>query len=122
SSLRGWAMLSALFFMTGPLCIKEREFLAGLSPQTLFWLRVSGAIIFLLGLYYDVYSAGPPLKFAVQAFAASLLFFGGVGKFNLPAILGVHGLDWLALPLRIFWVVWVKNAFNLIGGLDGPAA
>src|SRR5262249_60335383 len=101
SSLRGWAMLSALFFMTGPLCIKEQEFLAGLAPQTLLWLLVSGAIIFLLGLYDDVYSAGPPLKFAVQAFAASLLFFGGVGKFNLPAILGVHGLYWLAVAAHV---------------------
>lgn len=120
--LGGVAIFISFVFVTGLLSIKEQEFLAGLAPQTLLWLLVSGAIIFLLGLYDDVYSAGPPLKFAVQAFAASLLFFGGVGKFNLPAILGVHGLDWLALPLTIFWVLWITNAFNLIDGLDGLAA
>jgi UDP-GlcNAc:undecaprenyl-phosphate GlcNAc-1-phosphate transferase len=120
--LGGVAIFISFLLVTGLLSTNAHEFLASLAPRTLLWLLVSGSIVFLLGLYDDVYSAGPPVKFALQAFAASLLFFGGVGRFNLAAILGVHGLEWLALPLTIFWVLWITNAFNLIDGLDGLAA
>jgi UDP-GlcNAc:undecaprenyl-phosphate GlcNAc-1-phosphate transferase len=120
--LGGVAIFISFVTVTSLLTATSHEVWPGFAPRTLAWLLIPGAMVFLLGLYDDIYSARPSLKFAVQALAASLLFFGGVGRFNLPAILGLPGLEWLALPLTILWVLWITNAFNLIDGLDGLAA
>ena len=120
--LGGVAIFISFVAVTSLLTATSHELWVGFAPRTLAWLLVPGAMVFLLGLYDDIYSARPSLKFAVQALAASMLFFGGVGRFNLPAILGLPTLEWLALPLTILWVLWITNAFNLIDGLDGLAA
>src|SRR5579862_3939369 len=91
-----------------------RMFLTILSPAS---------VVFMLGVYDDLYTAGPYLKFAVQAVAASMLFAGGLRILNLPVLFGEHQLPWfIALPLTILWVLAITNAFNLIDGLDGLAA
>lgn len=120
--LGGVAIFISFVTVTAMLTMTSQQLLTGFTTQTLPWLIVPAVIVFLLGLYDDVYSARPSLKFAVQALAASVLFFGGVGRFNLPVILGLPELEWLALPLTILWVLWITNAFNLIDGLDGLAA
>ena len=80
-------------------------------------------MVFLLGVYDDLYSVGPYVKFAVQAIAASMLFMGGLRILNIPVLFGNHQLPWfLGLPLTILWVLAITNAFNLIDGLDGLAA
>jgi UDP-GlcNAc:undecaprenyl-phosphate GlcNAc-1-phosphate transferase len=94
----------------------------GLHPRTSFYMLLPGALIFLSGLYDDVYSAKPRVKIAFQATAGAMLYAAGVGKFGLPSLLGLDNLAWLSLPLTIFWVLWITNAFNLIDGLDGLAA
>lgn len=79
--------------------------------------------IFLLGLYDDIYGAGPYLKFAVQALAAAALFAGGLRILDVPVLFGTYKLPWfVGLPLTILWVLAITNAFNLIDGLDGLAA
>jgi UDP-GlcNAc:undecaprenyl-phosphate GlcNAc-1-phosphate transferase len=118
----GVAIFVSFVTVTSLLITTSHELWVGFGSRTLVWLLVPAAVVFLLGLYDDIYSARPSLKFAVQALAASLLYFGGVGRFNLPAILGLSGFEWLALPLTILWVLWITNAFNLIDGLDGLAA
>ena len=93
----------------------------GVPAGELLKILAPGSLIFLLGLYDDLYSVTPRVKFAVQALAAALLYAEGIGKFELPVLLGFD-LTWLSLPLTIFWVLWITNAFNLIDGLDGLAA
>src|SRR6185503_1643008 len=93
-----------------------------IKPRTVLAILIPGAMIFLLGLYDDIYSVKPRVKFAVQAAAALMLYYFGIGKFDLPALVGLRGLEWLSLPLTIVWVLWITNAFNLIDGLDGLAA
>lgn len=93
-----------------------------LHPRTIFYMLLPGALIFLSGLYDDVYSAKPRVKIAFQAVAGAMLYVAGVGKFGLPSLLGLNDLEWLSLPLTIFWVLWITNAINLIDGLDGLAA
>jgi len=96
--------------------------LMGLVPATLLRIYVPACLIFCLGIYDDVHGAGPYLKFAIQAVAATMLFAGGMRILDLP-VLGAHGLPWfLGLPLTVLWVVAITNAFNLIDGLDGLAA
>jgi len=91
--------------------------------RTILTMLVSGALVFLLGVYDDLRSAGPWVKFVVQGVAATLLFVGGLRVLDLPVLFANHHFPWfLSLPLTILWVVAITNAFNLIDGLDGLAA
>ena len=111
-SLALWLVLALIFPRLG----------AGVVPATLLRIYLPACLIFCLGIYDDLYGAGPYLKFAVQAIAASMLFAGGMRVLDLPLIFP-HTLPWfVGLPLTVLWVVAVTNAFNLIDGLDGLAA
>jgi UDP-GlcNAc:undecaprenyl-phosphate/decaprenyl-phosphate GlcNAc-1-phosphate transferase len=91
--------------------------------KNLLTIFVPGTLIFLLGIYDDIYSVGPYTKFAVQAVAACMLFAGGLRILDLPVLFGSHHFGWtLGLPITILWVIGITNAFNLIDGLDGLAA
>jgi UDP-GlcNAc:undecaprenyl-phosphate GlcNAc-1-phosphate transferase len=93
------------------------------SLKTLLTILVPASIVFLLGVYDDLYSAGPYIKFAVQSLAATMLFLGGLRILNIPVLFGEHQLPWfVGLPFTILWVLAITNAFNLIDGLDGLAA
>ena len=95
----------------------------GLSAQPLLTILPPALLIFLLGIYDDMCGASPYLKFSVQAIAGSLLFAGGLRILDLPLLFGAHQFSWfVGLPLTIFWVMAITNAFNLIDGLDGLAA
>jgi UDP-GlcNAc:undecaprenyl-phosphate GlcNAc-1-phosphate transferase len=112
-SLSAWLALSLVF----------PRLLDGLSPATILRIYAPACLIFCLGIYDDLRGAGPYLKFAVQAIAATMLFAGGMRVLDLPVVFGVHSLPWfVGLPLTVLWVVAVTNAFNLIDGLDGLAA
>jgi len=96
---------------------------SAVSLKTLLTILVPAFLVFLLGVYDDLYSVGPYVKFAVQALAATMLFLGGLRILNIPVLFGNHQLPWfLGLPLTILWVLAITNAFNLIDGLDGLAA
>jgi UDP-GlcNAc:undecaprenyl-phosphate/decaprenyl-phosphate GlcNAc-1-phosphate transferase len=80
-------------------------------------------IIFLLGLYDDLHSIGPYWKLCVEAVAAVFLYLGGFGIHQLDLFSAGHILQAaVGLPLTVFWVLLITNAFNLIDGLDGLAA
>ena len=86
-------------------------------------ILVPASIVFLLGVYDDLYPVGPYVKFAVQSVAATMLFMGGLRILNIPVLFGEHQLPWfVGLPFTILWVLAITNAFNLIDGLDGLAA
>jgi UDP-GlcNAc:undecaprenyl-phosphate/decaprenyl-phosphate GlcNAc-1-phosphate transferase len=90
-----------------------------------FSLKIMGpaSIVFLLGLVDDLFGLNAYLKFAVQAGAATLLYFNGLGISRLSVLGGDGRVEWfIGLPLTILWVLWITNAFNLIDGLDGLAA
>jgi UDP-GlcNAc:undecaprenyl-phosphate GlcNAc-1-phosphate transferase len=93
-----------------------------LSRRTIVCILAPATLVFLLGLYDDFRPVKPYVKFIVQAAAATLLFFGGLGVFQLPLLFGSYNFGWLALPLTILWVLWITNAFNLLDGVDGLAA
>jgi UDP-GlcNAc:undecaprenyl-phosphate GlcNAc-1-phosphate transferase len=93
-----------------------------LFPLTLKILGPA-TIIFLLGLIDDFRGLNAYTKFAVQAGAAALLFWNGLGISRLSILARHPHLGWLVgLPLTILWVLWITNAFNLIDGLDGLSA
>jgi UDP-GlcNAc:undecaprenyl-phosphate/decaprenyl-phosphate GlcNAc-1-phosphate transferase len=93
-----------------------------MSARTLACILGPATLVFLLGLYDDIRPLKPIVKFLVEAIAATILFFGGFGVFQLPLFFGSNSFGWAALPLTIVWVLWITNAFNLLDGLDGLAA
>ncbi|MFZ0416774.1 MAG: MraY family glycosyltransferase [Candidatus Sulfotelmatobacter sp.] len=96
---------------------------SALSLKTILTILVPASIVFLLGVYDDLYPVGPYVKFAVQSVAATMLFMGGLRILNIPVLFGEHQLPWfVGLPFTILWVLAITNAFNLIDGLDGLAA
>jgi UDP-GlcNAc:undecaprenyl-phosphate/decaprenyl-phosphate GlcNAc-1-phosphate transferase len=93
------------------------------SLNTLLTILAPACLVFLLGVYDDLYTVGPYVKFAVQALAATMLFMGGLRILNIPVLFGAHELPWyVGLLFTILWVLAITNAFNLIDGLDGLAA
>jgi UDP-GlcNAc:undecaprenyl-phosphate GlcNAc-1-phosphate transferase len=94
-----------------------------LSIETVVGLLGPATLIFLTGLYDDLWGLGPYTKFSFQVLAAVLLYFAGFGIHNVDLLFPWHAVrGFVALPLTIFWVVLITNAFNLIDGLDGLAA
>jgi UDP-GlcNAc:undecaprenyl-phosphate GlcNAc-1-phosphate transferase len=91
------------------------------SVRALLGILLPACIVFLLGVYDDVRPLGARSKIVVQSIAATALYFSGFGIhfpgtfFSLPTVA-------LGLPLTVFWVLLITNAFNLIDGLDGLAA
>ena len=94
-----------------------------LSLRPLLTMLPPALLIFFLGVYDDTRGASAYLKFLVQAVAGAMLFAGGMRILDLPLLFGARQFSSLVgLPLTIFWVMAITNAFNLIDGLDGLAA
>jgi UDP-GlcNAc:undecaprenyl-phosphate/decaprenyl-phosphate GlcNAc-1-phosphate transferase len=94
-----------------------------LSFTSVLKLLCPASLIFLLGLYDDLRGVSPATKFFVQTVAATLLFWGGYGVHRFDLFSSGQTLQsFVGLPLTIFWVLLITNAFNLIDGLDGLAA
>lgn len=73
---------------------------------------VCGAFVFGLGFFDDIVHIKPYTKLVGQIIIASLLLTFGVGIKVIPYPL-------IAMPLTIFWIVAVMNAFNLLDNMDG---
>ncbi len=91
--------------------------------RALLGILLPASMVFLLGVYDDVRPLGARSKIAVQAIAATALYLSGFGiHFPSTFLAGHFSAQGLGLPLTIFWVLLITNAFNLIDGLDGLAA
>ncbi|MET0499013.1 MAG: XrtA system polysaccharide deacetylase [Steroidobacteraceae bacterium] len=78
-----------------------------------------GAIsILVLGIYDDLRSIRAPAKLLLQVLIAAGMWGAGL---RIEDLGGTH-LGLLSLPVTVFWLVGVTNAFNLIDGLDGLSA
>jgi UDP-GlcNAc:undecaprenyl-phosphate/decaprenyl-phosphate GlcNAc-1-phosphate transferase len=78
-------------------------------------------IIFLIGAKDDIESISPYKKlYGELAAAAILVFKSNVKITSLCGIFGVTELnEWVAIPLSIFIIIVIINAFNLIDGING---
>jgi UDP-GlcNAc:undecaprenyl-phosphate GlcNAc-1-phosphate transferase len=79
-------------------------------------LLLSGCIALLVGLIDDFGVLTPSQKMLGQALAALVLIKSGtfIKLTFLPL--------WVAVPLTIFWILAVTNAFNIIDIMDGLAS
>jgi len=93
------------------------------APRVILGILLPALLIFLLGLYDDLFSVGPWVKFAVEIIAAVAIFLAGFRVIELPLLLGNRSLGFAgSLVATVFWVLLITNAFNLVDGLDGLAA
>lgn len=81
---------------------------------------IGGAIVFLVGLWDDVWPIPPLVKFLFQATAAVVVMWSGI----LVQQISIFGTESLSLglfvvPITFLWIIGVTNAFNLMDGLDG---
>ena len=94
-----------------------------IDRTTLFGL-IGGCLLVVVGAVDDRFGLGPKVRLAAQAGAALLLSVGGgVTLTSVGDILGFGPIDLgpLAVPLTVFAVVGIINAFNMIDGIDGLA-
>jgi len=124
--LGGIAIVFSFLLATSIALAAERLFHpigVSFSLHPLVTILPPAILIFMLGVYDDLRTAGPYFKFFVQAVAGAMLFGGGLRILDIPLLFGAHQFSWMVgLPLTIFWVIAITNAFNLIDGLDGLAA
>ena len=95
-----------------------------INANTAWGLLIGGAIIAVTGALDDRFELSPKLKMLgiVAAACVIVAFDMRVSFINIPFVGTTHALEWLSVPLTIFWIVGVTNAINLIDGLDGLAA
>jgi len=123
--LGGVAIFLSVMLVCGLALItaEGRAALETAGLRSLLGLFGASAVILALGIYDDLRGAGVYLKLGVQACAGVALYWSGYGVHHLDFLSDLGALRTaIGLPLTIFWVLLVTNAFNLIDGLDGLAA
>jgi UDP-GlcNAc:undecaprenyl-phosphate GlcNAc-1-phosphate transferase len=97
----------------------------GLTPADARFINatlIGATLLFIVGLIDDLRGVRPRSKLVAQIAAAAIVCVGGLAPDTLSLTAGLDfGLQGLAIPLVIFWIVLVSNAFNLIDGIDGLA-
>jgi len=87
------------------------------------WTILSIFLIFLIGVWDDIYDTSPKMKFFIIILSTIFLSFDGIIIQDLGNFFYLNiSLAWFALPFTIFVVSGFTNALNLIDGLDGLAA
>ena len=87
-----------------------------------FSLLIPLSIMFIVGVYDDLYNADFKLKFLLQIIVAKMLVDQGYVITNYHGLLGLHEVPWLLAQLTtVFVFLVVVNAINFIDGIDGLA-
>ena len=91
-------------------------------PELAGALVLASAILFIVGLLDDVRGVPPAAKLGAQTVAALVVYYSGFALNDVSLFPGhTFHLGFAALPITVFWLVGVSNAFNLVDGLDGLA-
>ncbi|MFL2600598.1 MAG: glycosyltransferase family 4 protein [Flavobacteriaceae bacterium] len=79
-------------------------------------------ILFIIGVYDDLYQADFKVKFLMQLIVAKILIDQGFILSNLYGFLGIYEIPWLfsQIVTALAFVI-IVNAYNFIDGIDGLA-
>lgn len=88
------------------------------------FILASVTVLFVIGLKDDLVSVSPRTKLIGQLLAIFLIMISGEFVVdNLNGFFGIHQISpWLMMPVLIFLMVGIINAYNLIDGADGLAS
>ena len=79
-------------------------------------------IMFVIGVYDDLYNADFKLKFLLQIIVAKILIDQGYFISNYHGLLGLYEVPWLlAQASTVFVFLVIVNSINFIDGIDGLA-
>lgn len=93
--------------------------------KSLISIIVGGSIILVSGIIDDLKGLSPKMKLLFQLVAGLTLILGDVkvdfitNPFSPNNLL--LDLNWISVPVTLFWVIGITNTLNLIDGLDGLA-
>lgn len=94
--------------------------------KTLISILIGGTIILISGIIDDFKGLSPKFKIVFQLLAGICLIIGDVKVDFVTNPFSVSNeviyLNFLSIPITLFWVVGITNTLNLIDGLDGLAA
>lgn len=88
------------------------------DPYDILGLMVGGLTIFLVGLRDDIKPLNPLVKMAGQVLAITPFLVGGLLTYKAPAVTDFI----IGLPVTVFWMLALTNAFNLLDNMDGLSA
>ena len=117
---KGGGLLIALSIVTALLVASPAR---GIAPSEAAWILAGATFsVALLSLWDDFHALTWPVRLVLQAAAATLtVAFIGYPT-ALPTPEGSLELGAFAIPLALFWVVGLTNAYNFMDGIDGIAA
>tara|TARA_B100001564_G_scaffold353805_1_gene363349 strand:- start:428 stop:1372 length:945 start_codon:yes stop_codon:yes gene_type:complete len=79
-------------------------------------------IMFIVGVYDDLYNADFKLKFLLQIIVAKILIDQGFVISNYHGLFGLYEVPWILAQLStVFVFLVIVNAINFIDGIDGLA-
>ena len=94
--------------------------------KTLISILLGGTIVLISGIIDDLWGLSPKLKMFFQLLAGICLIIGDVKVDFITNPFSIANkviyLNYLSIPITLFWVVGITNTINLIDGLDGLAA
>ena len=111
----GIALYGTVFLITLWFYINQNEVFD-------FSLLIPLGVIFVIGVYDDLYDADFKLKFLIQIIVAKLFIDYGFIVNNFHGFLGIYDLPYfLAQIFTIFSFLVIINSINFIDGVDGLA-
>ena len=85
-----------------------------------FSILIPLSLLFLIGIYDDIYGVDFKLKFIFQIIAAKIIIDNGLIIDNFHGFLGVYEVNRvLAQLITIFIIISIVNAINFVDGIDG---
>lgn len=87
----------------------------GVVNKDALGLFLGATLLFIVGLADDRFHFTPYTKLFTQIIAGCIAIFFGI-------VIGLPINFLLTIPLTLFWIVAVTNAFNLLDNIDGLAA
>jgi UDP-GlcNAc:undecaprenyl-phosphate/decaprenyl-phosphate GlcNAc-1-phosphate transferase len=87
------------------------------------YLTAGLIVLFFSGLKDDIIVISPINKLIMQIFSASLVCMAeGIRITSFQGLFGINDISiYLSIPISIFTLIVITNAFNLIDGVDGLA-
>jgi UDP-GlcNAc:undecaprenyl-phosphate GlcNAc-1-phosphate transferase len=112
----GGVAIFTLIFLVSTFC-----YLKGLVIYD-YSILIPLSLLFLIGLYDDIYQLDFKLKFIFQIIAAKIIIDNGLIIDNLHGFLEIFELDRISAQIfTIFIILSIINAINFIDGIDGLA-
>ena len=85
-----------------------------------FSILIPLSLLFLIGIYDDIYGVDFKLKFIFQIIAAKIIIDNGLIIDNFHGFFGVYEANRvLAQLITIFIIISIVNAINFVDGIDG---